>query len=225
MADGTIEFLGRIDHQVKIRGYRIEPGEIEAHLAQHPALKEATVVGREVEPGVKRLVAYVVPREPEGVTNRELRRYLEERLPQYMVPSAFVTLEELPLTASGKIDRKSLPLPSFEREEDEETFVAPTSPVEEVLAGIWRKALRLDQIGVNDNFFELGGDSILAVQVAVRAKQAGLKLAPMDIFESQTLALLAEGWFAVVAPGGAGAGHWSRSDHSEPTTLARNRLD
>ncbi|HEU4932881.1 MAG TPA: condensation domain-containing protein, partial [Pyrinomonadaceae bacterium] len=192
LADGTIEFLGRIDHQVKIRGYRIEPGEIEAHLAQHPALKEATVVGREVEPGVKRLVAYVVPREPEGVTNRELRRYLEERLPQYMVPSAFVTLEELPLTASGKIDRKSLPLPSFEREEDEETFVAPTSPVEEVLAGIWRKALRLDQIGVNDNFFELGGDSILAVQVAVRAKQAGLKLAPMDIFESQTLALLAE---------------------------------
>ncbi|HKU73634.1 MAG TPA: MupA/Atu3671 family FMN-dependent luciferase-like monooxygenase [Pyrinomonadaceae bacterium] len=192
LSDGTIEFLGRIDHQVKIRGYRIEPGEIEAHLAKHPALKEATVVGREVEPGVKRLVAYVVPRTSEGVTNRELRAFLERRLPQYMVPSAFVTLEELPLTASGKIDRKSLPLPSFEREEDEETFVAPASPVEEVLAGIWRKALRLEQIGVNDNFFELGGDSILAVQVAVRAKQAGLKLAPIDIFENQTLAELAE---------------------------------
>lgn len=192
LADGTIEFLGRIDHQVKIRGYRIEPGEIEAHLAKHPALKEATVVGREVEPGVKRLVAYVVPRTSEGVTNRELRAFLERRLPQYMVPSAFVTLDELPLTPSGKIDRKSLPLPSFEREEDVETFVAPASPVEEVLAGIWRKALRLEQIGVNDNFFELGGDSILAVQVAVRAKQAGLKLAPIDIFESQTLAELAE---------------------------------
>ena len=164
----------------------------EAHLAQHPALKEATVVGREIEPGVKRLIAYVVPREAAAVTTRELRRYLEDRLPQYMVPSAFVTLDELPLTPSGKIDRKSLPLPSLEREEDDETFVAPTSPVEEVLAGIWRKALRLDQVGVNDNFFELGGDSILAVQVAVRAKQAGLKFAPMDIFVHQTLAELAE---------------------------------
>ena len=102
LPDGTIEFLGRIDHQVKIRGYRIEPGEIEAHLAQHPALREATVVGHEVEPGVKRLVAYVVPREPEGVTNRELRAFLEDRVPQYMVPSAFVTLEELPLTADWK---------------------------------------------------------------------------------------------------------------------------
>jgi natural product biosynthesis luciferase-like monooxygenase protein/amino acid adenylation domain-containing protein len=192
LPDGMIEFLGRIDHQVKIRGYRIEPGEIEAHLAQHPALKEATVVGREVEPGVKRLIAYVVPREAEGISTRELRAFLEDRLPQYMVPSAFVTLDELPLTATGKIDRKSLPLPSLEREEDEETFVAPTSPVEEVLAGIWRKALRLEQVGVNDNFFELGGDSILAVQVAVRAKQAGLKFAPMDIFEHQTLAALAE---------------------------------
>ena len=192
LADGTIEFLGRIDHQVKIRGYRIEPGEIEAHLAQHPALKEATVVGREVEPGVKRLIAYVVPRKPRGSTTRELRAFLEDRLPQYMVPSAFVTLDELPLTPSGKIDRKSLPLPSLEREEDVETYVAPTSPVEEVLAGIWRKALRLEQVGVNDNFFELGGDSILAVQVAVRAKQAGLKFAPMDIFEHQTLAALAE---------------------------------
>ena len=192
LADGTIEFLGRIDHQVKIRGYRIEPGEIEAHLAQHPGLKEATVVGHEVEPGVKRLVAYVVPREAEGVTNRELRAFLESRVPQYMVPSAFMTLDELPLTATGKIDRKSLPEPTFEREEDEASFVAPTSPVEEVLAGIWRKALRLEQIGVNDNFFELGGDSILAVQVSVRAKQAGLKLVPMDLFESQTLAELAE---------------------------------
>jgi amino acid adenylation domain-containing protein len=192
LADGKIEFLGRIDHQVKIRGYRIEPGEIETHLAQHPALKDATVVGREIEPGVKRLVAYVVPRDPDAVTARELRRYLEDRLPEYMVPSAFVTLDALPLTATGKLDRKSLPLPGFEREETDEAFVAPKSPVEEVLAGIWRRALRLDQVGVNDNFFELGGDSILAVQVAVRAKQAGLKLAPMDIFESQTLAELAE---------------------------------
>jgi amino acid adenylation domain-containing protein/natural product biosynthesis luciferase-like monooxygenase protein len=192
LPDGTIEFLGRIDHQVKIRGYRIEPGEIEAHLAQHPALKEALVVGHEVESGVKRLVAYVVPREPEGVTNRELRVFLEERVPQYMVPSAFVTLDELPLTASGKIDRKSLPEPSFERDEDKESFVAPASPVEEVLAGIWRRALRLDQVGVNDNFFELGGDSILAVQVAVRAKQAGLKVAPMDIFDTQSLKELSE---------------------------------
>ncbi|HET6976585.1 MAG TPA: MupA/Atu3671 family FMN-dependent luciferase-like monooxygenase [Pyrinomonadaceae bacterium] len=190
LPDGTVEFLGRIDHQVKIRGHRIEPGEIEAHLAQHLLLKEATVVGCEVEPGVKRLVAYVVPREADGVTNRDLRAFLEERLPSYMVPAAFVKLDALPLTPTGKIDRKSLPLPSFEREE--ETFVAPKSPVEEVLAGIWRKALRLEQIGVNDNFFELGGDSILAVQVAVRAKQAGLKLAPMDIFEHQTLAELAE---------------------------------
>jgi iturin family lipopeptide synthetase A len=192
LVDGTIEFLGRIDHQVKIRGYRIEPGEIEAHLAQHPALKEATIAGREIEPGVKRLIAYVVPRESGAITNRELRRYLEDKLPEYMVPSAFVTLDAMPLTASGKIDRQALPLPAFEREDVAESFVAPKSPVEEVLAGIWRKALRLDQVGVNDNFFELGGDSILAVQVAVRAKQAGLKLAPMDIFENQTLAELAD---------------------------------
>jgi iturin family lipopeptide synthetase A len=189
--DGTIEFLGRIDHQVKIRGYRIEPGEIEAHLAQHPALGGAVVVGHEAEPGVKRLVAYVVPRGAGAVTNRELRRYLEERLPEYMVPSAFVTLEAMPLTPSGKIDRRALPSPEFEREEADDTFVPPKSPVEEVLAGIWRKALRLERVGLNDNFFELGGDSILAVQAAVRAKQAGLKLVPMDVFENQTLAELA----------------------------------
>jgi natural product biosynthesis luciferase-like monooxygenase protein/amino acid adenylation domain-containing protein len=190
--DGAIEFLGRADQQVKIRGYRIEPGEIEAHLSQHLAIREATIVGHEVEPGVKRLIAYVVPREAGAVTSRELRRYLEDKVPEYMVPSAFVILEAMPLTASGKIDRKALPLPAFERNDTDEAFVAPKSPIEEVLAGIWRKVLRLDQVGINNNFFELGGDSILAVQVAVRAKQAGLKLAPMDIFENQMLAELAD---------------------------------
>jgi amino acid adenylation domain-containing protein len=190
--DGAIEFLGRVDHQVKIRGHRIEPGEIEAHLSQHPALNEATVIGYEVEPGIKQLIAYVVPRESGAITSRELRRYLEDKLPEYMVPSAFMMLDAMPLTASGKLDRKALPPPSFEREADDEAFVAPKSPIEEVLAGIWRKALHVDQVGVNDNFFELGGDSILAVQVAIRAKQAGLKLAAMDVFEYPTLAKLAD---------------------------------
>jgi len=192
LADGTIEFLGRIDHQVKIRGYRIELGEIEARLLEHPAVHEAVVVAHEIAPGDKRLTAYLSLHQAESATVKELRSYLEEKLPKYMVPATFVILDSLPLTANGKVDRKALPEPGSERPEVDGSFVAPLRPVEEMLASIWRKLLHIEQVGSNDNFFELGGDSILAVQVAVSANQMGLRLAPMDIFERQTIAELAD---------------------------------
>ncbi len=188
---GEIEYLGRIDHQVKVRGFRIELGEIEAVLSQHPAVRETVVVVREDEPGSKRLVAYAVLHPEQTLTITELRRFLEEKLPNYMVPTALVMLEELPLTPNGKVDRRALPAPDTARPESESTFVPPRTPVEEVLAGIWSDVLRREPIGVHDNFFELGGDSILSLQIIFRANQAGFKLTPKQLFEHQTIAELA----------------------------------
>jgi len=156
LPDGRIEFLGRIDHQVKIRGFRIELGEIEALLRQHPALDQVVVLAREDEPGQRRLVAYVVPTEGQDLAVSELRRFLQERLPDYMLPAAFVTLAALPLTPSGKIDRRALPAPGTARPDLEGVFVTPRSLLEEVLAAIWADVLGLERVGVIDNFFELG---------------------------------------------------------------------
>jgi acyl carrier protein len=190
--DGTIEFLGRIDNQVKIRGYRIELGEIEAVLSKHPAVRSTVVLAREDEPGNKRLVAYVVPYQEQASKTAELRHLLQQQLPEYMVPSAFVLLKTLPLTANGKVDRQALPAPDRERPELEETFVAPRTPAEEVLAGIWAEVLGLERIGIDDNFFELGGHSLLATQVMSRLRTALQVEIPLrQFFDSPTVAGLA----------------------------------
>jgi amino acid adenylation domain-containing protein/non-ribosomal peptide synthase protein (TIGR01720 family) len=190
LPDGNIEFLGRNDRQVKIRGYRMELGEVEAALSEHPQVAQAVAVAREEIPGEQRLVAYVVSRPGSALTSRELSRYLQERLPPYMVPSAFVHLEELPLTTNGKVDSRALPAPEFQS--DEIDYVSPRTQVEETLCGIWAKVLRVKQVGINDNFFELGGDSILSIQVSALARQTGLHLTPGQLFQHPTIATLAE---------------------------------
>ncbi|HSF40925.1 MAG TPA: amino acid adenylation domain-containing protein [Thermoanaerobaculia bacterium] len=185
LADGTLEFLGRLDHQVKVRGFRIELGEIEAALGEIPGAREALVIVREDQPGDRKLVAYVVG----DVETSELRRALTERLPDYMVPAAFVTLPALPLTAHGKVDRKALPAPEWQGAAS--GYVAPRTREEEILATVWAEILRLPRVGVDDNFFELGGDSILSVQIVARARQAGLLFTTRQVFENQTVAGLA----------------------------------
>jgi acyl carrier protein len=190
-ADGTIEYLGRNDHQVKIRGFRIELGEIETQLARHARLKEAVVLAREDVPGEKRLVAYVVSREPSNVEKtpsvESLRAHLKAVLPEHMVPSAFVMLEQLPLTSNGKLDRRALPAPEFGAYMSRQ-YEAPQGEVEEILAGIWQGLLRVERVGRQDNFFELGGHSILAMQVIVRIRASFSIDMPISVlFECQML--------------------------------------
>ncbi|MEP7122426.1 MAG: non-ribosomal peptide synthase/polyketide synthase [Byssovorax sp.] len=193
LASGDIEYLGRIDHQVKIRGFRIELGEIEAVLDTHPAVREAVVLAREDGPGEKRLVAYLVCRDGSAPTVGELRAFLKDKLPDSMVPSAFVLLAALPLTENGKVDRRALPAPEEgERPDLGAEFVAPTLGAEEELAKIWASVLRLPQVGVRDNFFEIGGDSILSIQIVARAQQAGFRITPRQLFQHPTIAELAE---------------------------------
>ncbi len=191
LSDGNIEFLGRIDNQVKIHGFRVELGEIEAALAKHPAIRATVVLAREDEPDHKCLVAYIVSNWEQTPTMSDLRRFLRERLPDHMVPSAFVLMKTLPLTFNGKVDRHSLPAPDHARPESKATFVAPRTPEETVLADIWTQFLRLKQVSIHDNFFELGGDSILSIQIIGRANRAGLLLTPRQLFEHQTIAKLA----------------------------------
>lgn len=186
LPDGNIEFLGRSDRQVKIHGFRIELEEVEAILRQHPAIRQAVATVREDEMGNQRLVAYVSLH----TSTSDLRRFIQERLPEYMVPSAFVILNAIPLTANGKVDYKALPAPEL-ASELEKTYIAPRTPQEEQLAKIWVEVLGLKQVGVDDNFFELGGDSILSIQVISKANQAGLQLTPKHLFEYQTIAQLA----------------------------------
>ena len=189
--DGNIEFLGRIDHQVKIRGFRIELGEIEAVLAQHPDIGAVAVVVREDEPGDKHLVAYVVPKTKDaaGATSSELRHYLQEKLPAYMIPSVFVTLDAMQLTSSGKVDRRALPAPDRSRPELQDGYVSPRSPIEETLAAIWAEVLGVERIGVHDNFFELGGHSIRATRVISQVGRVfKIDLPLRRLFESPTIA-------------------------------------
>nr|MBA3356212.1 amino acid adenylation domain-containing protein [Pyrinomonadaceae bacterium] len=193
LPSGEIECLGRLDHQVKIRGFRIELGEVEAVLAGHKSVRENVVVTREDVPGEKRLVAYVIPKQDEASSVSELRSYLKERLPEYMVPSAFVLLQELPLTPNGKVDRRALPVPDQGRPELEKAFVAPRTAVEELVAGVWADVLRREQVGVYDNFFDLGGHSLLATQVISRVRVAlQVELSLHSLFEEPTVAGLAE---------------------------------
>lgn len=187
--ENTIEFLGRKDQQVKIRGYRIEPGEIEAQLELHPDVREAIVIPREDQPGEKRLVAYVAAAAP-SLQVSDLRSHLAERLPEYMVPSSFVLLSALPRTPNGKIDRQALPAPA--EAEDTELFVAPRTPVEAALAGIWAELLGVEEIGVKNSFFELGGHSLMAMQLLSRLRVTfQLELPLRIVFEAPTIAELA----------------------------------
>ncbi|HEV2735933.1 MAG TPA: amino acid adenylation domain-containing protein, partial [Longimicrobiaceae bacterium] len=187
--DGTVQILGRMDQQVKLRGFRIEPGEIEAVLVEQEEVREAAVTVREDAPGQQRLVAYVVPAEGAEVSAAELRARLGTRLPEHMVPGAFVTLERLPLTANGKLDRRALPAPEWS---GEGAYVAPRTPVEEVLAGILGEVLRVERVGVEDSFFELGGHSLLATRVVSRVRQAlEVELPLRALFEAPTVAALA----------------------------------
>ncbi|WP_461712921.1 AMP-binding enzyme, partial [Streptomyces sp. DSM 41029] len=167
---------------------RIELGEIETALTAHPAVAQTTVTVREDTPGTPRIVAYTVPTEhTTGPDADTLRTWLGERLPAYMVPAAFVTLDALPRNSSGKLDRRALPAPA----EETSGYVAPATPAEHTLCAIWAEALGLERVGTRDNFFTLGGDSILSIQVVSRARRAGLELTSRDIFTRQTVAALA----------------------------------
>ncbi|HEY6804760.1 MAG TPA: amino acid adenylation domain-containing protein [Pyrinomonadaceae bacterium] len=188
LPDGNIDYAGRVDHQVKIRGMRIELGEIAAALEQHAAVKEAVVVAREDVPGEKRLVAYVTG----DVGSNDLREYLRERLPDYMVPAAIVRLDQLPLSANGKLDRRALPAPEWNKLTQALRFVPPRTNVEATLATIWSDVLRLERVGISDNFFDLGGDSIHSIQVTARAAANGIRLTTRQLFQNQTIAALAQ---------------------------------
>jgi amino acid adenylation domain-containing protein len=191
--DGKTEFLGRGDQQVKIRGFRIELGEIENVLAAHPLIREALVTVREDAPGAKRLVGYVTARNGAALSVAELRHYLKAQLPEYMIPTAFALLESLPLLPNGKLDRESLPQPELYDAESGQAFVAPRTPTEEKLAGIWASLLRVERIGVHDNFFEIGGHSLLATQLFSRIRGTLRVEVPLrQIFETPTIAGLAE---------------------------------
>src|SRR5262249_33409017 len=190
--DGNIEFLGRIDHQVKLRGFRVELGEIEAVLGQHPAVHEVVVVVREDSPGDKRLAAYIVPRPEQTPEIVELRSYLKRKLPEYMLPSAFVRLNALPSTPSGKVDRLRLPPLDRARSQRESGYVAPLTCLEERLAKIWEHVLDVEPIGVTDNFFDLGGHSLLAVRLFVKIERRMARSLPLaSIFEAPTVEQLA----------------------------------
>jgi acyl carrier protein len=189
-SDGNIDFLGRNDQQVKLRGFRIELGEIESQLARHARVKEAAVVAREDVPGEKRLVAYVTVADPPPAVE-ELRAHLKVVLPEYMVPGAFVTLERLPLTTNGKLDRRALPIPEQVAYASRE-YEAPQGEVEEILASIWQTLLKVERVGRQDNFFELGGHSLLATQAVLRSRSAlSLDMPLRLLFEFPTITQLA----------------------------------
>ncbi|MUG94289.1 amino acid adenylation domain-containing protein [Scytonema sp. UIC 10036] len=198
LPNGDIEYLRRIDNQVKIRGFRIELGEIEACLSQHSQVQICVVIAREDNPQDKRLVAYIVPQPEQTLTVSQVREFLKEKLPDYMVPKAIVILESLPLTPNGKIDRRALPVPES-RTGIENEIVLPRTPIEEKLAQIWAQVLRVPVVGIHDNFFELGGDSILSIQIITRAKQAGIELTVKQLFAHQTIAELATVTFTTKA--------------------------
>jgi amino acid adenylation domain-containing protein len=201
LPDGAIEYLGRIDHQVKMRGQRIELGEIEATLDQYADVAQSVVTMREDKPGDQHLVAYVVPRRAD-LSAKELKEHLSKQLPSYMVPSVFVFLEVLPLTSSGKIDRKRLPAPE-QSDIQQVTYVAPRTQTEKVLAGIWAEVLGLEQVGIEDNFFDLGGHSLLAMRMVSRVLQEfSVELPLRELFAAPTIAGLS---LRIEAPRARGA--------------------
>ncbi len=188
LPDGNIEFLGRIDHQVKIRGFRIELGEIESVLSRHEQVQETVVIAREDQPGNKQLVAYLTPKKQEKAPEPgELREFFQAKLPDYMIPAAFVILKNLPLTPNGKIDRKALPSPDLDLMREHE-FVAPGNETEEIIAEIWKIVLEVEKVSVHDNFFEIGGHSLLATVVISRMQEMfKIKITIRSFFEFPTI--------------------------------------
>ena len=190
--DGNIEFLGRIDNQVKIRGFRIELGEVEAVLSQYPSIQKSVVIVREDKPADKRIVAYFVPIPGQEPTGTELRSFFKQKLPDYMIPNAFVSLESLPLSPNGKIARKELPAPDGTLSL-QESYVAPRNTTEQQIADVWAQVLNLDRVGIHDNFFELGGHSLLATQIIARLRKAfTVELSLRTFFEAPTIGDLGE---------------------------------
>jgi len=192
LPDGNIEFLGRIDHQLKLRGYRIEAGEIEAVLRTHASVRDAVVRLKESPPGRKRLVAYVVPQMKQELNVDELRELVKRRVPPYMVPNAYVKLNALPLTPSGKVDFKSLPLPDNDRPVLSGPYVAPSTPLELLLVRVWAEVISVEKVGVDDNFFDVGGDSLLSMRVHGRlCEELGKNIPIIKLFEYPTIRSLA----------------------------------
>jgi amino acid adenylation domain-containing protein len=225
-SDGTLEFLGRIDHQVKLRGFRIELGEIEARVLRHPRVREAVAAVREDSPGMRRLVVYAVPfpdaeRDENPLTGETLRAFLRDSLPDYMVPAACVILDALPLTPTGKVDRKALPVPDWSGP-NAESYVPPRNATETRLAEIWAEVLRVERVGIYDNFFDLGGESILAIQAASRAHKAGFAITPRQLFQYQTVAELAEAVQCATETSGQTT---EPAEDSEPGGFSLCRLD
>jgi amino acid adenylation domain-containing protein len=194
LPDGNIEFLGRIDQQVKIRGFRVELGEIETVLAQHADVRESVVILREDPPGEHRLVAYVVPRQPYHVlVARELQRFLREQLPNYMVPAEFVSLEAMPLTPNGKVDRQALPVPEGQRTPLHQAYLMPQSEAERLIADVWREVLQVEAFGLHDNFFDLGGHSLLLARVQGNLQEIfGHTFSMTELFQHPTISSLAQ---------------------------------
>jgi amino acid adenylation domain-containing protein len=224
LPDGRIEFLGRADYQVKVRGHRVELGEIEAVLHAHPAVRQTVVLTDEDEQGQRRLIAYLVEdRQADGLaaagqlTTSMLHRYLRDRLPEYMIPSAFIMLEALPLKINGKLDRESLPRPDQARPKLEDAYQAARTPVEHALVDLWARILKLERVGIHDNFFELGGDSLISIQVIAEARQIGLNFVPKQIFNHQTIAELAEVAERIPAAA-ASAAHRGQTQSNESQT-------
>ena len=189
--DGTIEFTGRLDHQVKIRGFRIELGEVEACLAKHEAIQENVVVVR-TDGKTSKLAAYFVLQDSKIVPTFEIRSFLQQMLPDYMIPTSFIMLDAMPLTPNGKIDRRALPEPEPDRSGLENVYVAPRDEKERILADVISDTLGIDKIGVDDDYFEIGGDSILSIQIISRAGRLGINLTTRDLFEHRTIAKLAK---------------------------------
>jgi acyl-CoA synthetase (AMP-forming)/AMP-acid ligase II/acyl carrier protein len=188
LPDGVIEFLGRRDHQVKIRGFRVELSEIEAVLAQHPSVQQTVVLAREEKPGEKRLVAYIVPASTQKATPGELRRFLKEKLPDYMVPAAFVILDALPLTPNGKVDRRALPAPEGHRPQLGADDVMPQTDAERRIAAVWQEMLQVEKVGIHDNFFDLGGHSLLLIQIQSQLQNLfGQELSIAEMFQHPTI--------------------------------------
>jgi amino acid adenylation domain-containing protein len=193
LSDGTIECLGRSDHQVKVRGFRIELGEIESVLGQHPAIRETVVLAREDQPGDQRLVAYVVPHVGKKFIVSQLRDFLKAKLPEYMIPAAFVTLDALPLTINGKVDRQGLPAPKGLRPELAAAYMSPSTGAEQRIAKTWQEVLHLEQVGIYDNFFDLGGHSLLLVHIHSKLQQIfDTDVSVIDLFKYPTIHALAQ---------------------------------
>ncbi|MEK8021435.1 MAG: phosphopantetheine-binding protein, partial [Candidatus Parabeggiatoa sp.] len=191
--DGNLEFLGRIDHQVKVRGFRIELGEIEVALSQHPTVQDVIVIVREDIPGDKRLIAYLVAKPQQMLSTTTLRRFLQNQVPDYMIPSAFVRLEALPLTPNGKIDRKALPQPESESASLETSYLAPQTEIETQIETVLKALLRVNQIGIQDNFFELGAHSLLLVQAQEKLVTVLNREVPvLALFQYPTISALAD---------------------------------